>query len=495
MSSRDDFGEWLRREREARGCTRQELADLSGISAQQISNIEVGRTAHPQDGTRKKLRDALASTPAARSNHQSAPSNATESASAADFELGGEVDRGAFGTVYEGRDRRLGRRVAIKIVRPSGEGVLSALGQAQILARANHPNVVTVHSVTRIVDPETSESRDAIVMEYLEGEKLSKRLLGPRFDPAEARTIGLGLIEGLRHLHNNSLVHQDLHGENVLLCGGAPKIIDPMHLTTFAQLSEAVRQTRVRRDLASLHAMLLDLLAHSSLASGVQGPFSALPPATISIDEIRKGFESATTEPGRSDTASDHGKRQEVHRRALSRSVVGATVVALLLISVVGVVIHRQSSQVPGNSIDSGKPTLASAIAHSSASAAALPASFPIADTSVISSSVMSSPSPRSGAQCSLPKFALGAARRYVATSDSEAGARLIKAQLRVLLGQQPKSGAWSTAVHHYATRVGGKTKWVVVFQSMSPGSASAFCEWLLRCQGWPEICVDRLQQ
>jgi transcriptional regulator with XRE-family HTH domain len=53
------FGEWLRSEREKKGWTQGELAEQSGVSSQQISNIETGGSPNPQSKTREKLRKAL----------------------------------------------------------------------------------------------------------------------------------------------------------------------------------------------------------------------------------------------------------------------------------------------------------------------------------------------------------------------------------------------------------------------------------------------------
>jgi len=53
------FGEWLQLERTARGLTRTELADRSGVSYQQIRNLEIGESDNPQERTRHALEEAL----------------------------------------------------------------------------------------------------------------------------------------------------------------------------------------------------------------------------------------------------------------------------------------------------------------------------------------------------------------------------------------------------------------------------------------------------
>jgi hypothetical protein len=58
-----------------------------------------------------------------------------------------EIGSGAFGSVYEAFDERLGRRVAVKIIRASAELVSTALDHARALARVNHQNVVSVYTM------------------------------------------------------------------------------------------------------------------------------------------------------------------------------------------------------------------------------------------------------------------------------------------------------------------------------------------------------------
>jgi transcriptional regulator with XRE-family HTH domain len=58
-SNTENYGQWLRKARNAKGWKQAELAEKSGISGQQISNIETGRSPNPQAATRAKLEKAL----------------------------------------------------------------------------------------------------------------------------------------------------------------------------------------------------------------------------------------------------------------------------------------------------------------------------------------------------------------------------------------------------------------------------------------------------
>jgi len=63
------------------------------------------------------------------------------------------IGQGGFADVWKGKDR-LGRLTAIKIVRDSAVGMSDALAHAEALARASHPNVVTVHYIDKVYEPD-----------------------------------------------------------------------------------------------------------------------------------------------------------------------------------------------------------------------------------------------------------------------------------------------------------------------------------------------------
>src|SRR2546427_10525545 len=74
--------------------------------------------------------------------------------------LGERLGEGAFGDVYEAVDE-LGRRLAVKIIRPSAAAFSTALDHARALARAQHPNVVSIYSLEKVPDPDTGVPIDA----------------------------------------------------------------------------------------------------------------------------------------------------------------------------------------------------------------------------------------------------------------------------------------------------------------------------------------------
>jgi hypothetical protein len=142
------------------------------------------------------------------------------------FEILGELGRGGFGVVYEARDRRLGRLVAFKAVRPGPPEDAPRRAQwlareAEAAARLDHPNIVTVHDVG------TGEAGTYIVMERLHGETLRERLDRGPIPSAEAYRIIREVVRGVAHAHACGVVHRDLKPANVFLRrDGGVKVLD-----------------------------------------------------------------------------------------------------------------------------------------------------------------------------------------------------------------------------------------------------------------------------
>jgi TolB-like protein/Flp pilus assembly protein TadD len=139
------------------------------------------------------------------------------------FEIVRELGRGGFGVVYEAKDRDLGRRVAVKIVRPGRiveeEGRISR--EAEAIARLAHPNLVTLHEVGR------SEGRPFLVFELLRGKTLDLRIEEGPLPVQEAVHIATEVARGLAHAHAEGVIHRDLKPANVFVTNKGPvKILD-----------------------------------------------------------------------------------------------------------------------------------------------------------------------------------------------------------------------------------------------------------------------------
>lgn len=200
---------------------------------------------------------------------------------------------GAFADVWRAHDE-LDRDLAVKVIRPANVGVADALAHAKALARATHPNVVAVHGLESISDPETGDPVECIVMELLEGVTLSERLATMKLTFLEARTIGSGIINGLRHIHAQGMTHGDLHEENVMVVGDAAKVIDILYLNSLAVLTTERRETKLKRDLLSLRLLLQLIIKESELDPAEATEFNNLIEVDATILDIDAAFQQIT---------------------------------------------------------------------------------------------------------------------------------------------------------------------------------------------------------
>jgi tRNA A-37 threonylcarbamoyl transferase component Bud32 len=208
---------------------------------------------------------------------------------------------GLYGVIWEGRQASLNRKVAIKIIRHSMQGVANAVAHALALARCSHENIVTVFQVASVCDPESGEVVDALVMEWLEGETLSARIGRERFSVQEARQIAEALLSGLRHLHAQGLTHGDLHPGNVVVTADRVKIIDVDYSKScsLATLSPSAREERVNGDLSSLRYLLRTVAYSSALDARVIGAQESRLTAATALEDFQpiiEGLFSASAE-------------------------------------------------------------------------------------------------------------------------------------------------------------------------------------------------------
>lgn len=141
------------------------------------------------------------------------------------YEILEQLGAGGMGVVYKGRDPRLGREVAIKVLAPSFAADQDRLRRFEQEARAagslNHPNVLTVFDVG------THDSGPYLVTELLEGETLRSQLARGPLPPSRAIELAAQIAQGLAAAHAKGLVHRDLKPENLFLTQeGRVKILD-----------------------------------------------------------------------------------------------------------------------------------------------------------------------------------------------------------------------------------------------------------------------------
>jgi serine/threonine protein kinase len=121
---------------------------------------------------------------------------------------------GAFGSVWLAHDLRLGRLVAIKVIRKSA---INQLGrdafrrEAKIVASLSHPNIVSIYSLQTVAET------DYLILQYVSGGSLQQRLRQEGAIPwSEAVGYIVDVSDGLMTAHQQGLVHRDIKPANIL---------------------------------------------------------------------------------------------------------------------------------------------------------------------------------------------------------------------------------------------------------------------------------------
>jgi eukaryotic-like serine/threonine-protein kinase len=142
--------------------------------------------------------------------------------SIATFELERELGRGGMGVVWLARDVRLGRHVAVKMLRETDDrvGRERFLREARAAASINHPNVCQIHEV--------GEEAGVlyIAMELLEGDTLAARLVGGALSLDESVPVLVDVLAALDVIHARKLVHRDVKPSNIFLTPHGAKLLD-----------------------------------------------------------------------------------------------------------------------------------------------------------------------------------------------------------------------------------------------------------------------------
>lgn len=129
---------------------------------------------------------------------------------------------GGMGAVYKARQTRLDRPVALKLLAaPSDhheEFALRFEREARLLARLNHPHIVTVHDFGTVERSDAPGGRfHYLVMEYVDGEDLASRLRRGPVPPTEALDIAMQVCEALAYAHEEGVTHRDIKPANLLI--------------------------------------------------------------------------------------------------------------------------------------------------------------------------------------------------------------------------------------------------------------------------------------
>jgi eukaryotic-like serine/threonine-protein kinase len=140
------------------------------------------------------------------------------------YEIVAPLGAGGMGEVYQARDTRLDRTVAIKVLNSSlvaSPNLRSRFErEAKTISQLNHPNICTLYDVGH------EHGTDYLVMEFLQGESLEERLKRGPLPLKELVSIGCDIADALERAHRAGIVHRDLKPGNVMLTKTGAKLLD-----------------------------------------------------------------------------------------------------------------------------------------------------------------------------------------------------------------------------------------------------------------------------
>jgi tetratricopeptide (TPR) repeat protein len=150
----------------------------------------------------------------------------------AQYEILARVGGGAMGVVYQARDTKLGRLVALKFLPQQWSHDETAkqrfVREAQAASATDHPNICTVHDIQTSADGQLF-----IVMAFYRGPTLKQRLENGPLPVHEALEIATQIADGLAKAHAQGVVHRDIKPGNVMVTDDGVRILD-FGLATFA---------------------------------------------------------------------------------------------------------------------------------------------------------------------------------------------------------------------------------------------------------------------
>jgi len=141
------------------------------------------------------------------------------------YEILSKLGEGGMGIVYQARDPRLERDVAIKVLPDRYVRDKIALARFQretkVVASLSHPNIRSIY------DMGAYGNQSFAVMELLDGETLAERLKREPLHWLETATIAMAVAEGLAAAHSKGIIHRDIKPKNIFLTkNGSVKILD-----------------------------------------------------------------------------------------------------------------------------------------------------------------------------------------------------------------------------------------------------------------------------
>jgi serine/threonine-protein kinase len=141
------------------------------------------------------------------------------------YEIHSQLGAGGMGEVYLAEDKKLERKVALKIL-PAGvaahhDRMRRFVQEARAVSALNHPNIITIYEIEQI------DSLNFIATEFIDGETLRRRTKGVPLKPGEVLDVSAQIAGALAAAHAAGIVHRDIKPENVMLRrDGIVKVLD-----------------------------------------------------------------------------------------------------------------------------------------------------------------------------------------------------------------------------------------------------------------------------
>jgi len=140
------------------------------------------------------------------------------------YQIVAPLGKGGMGEVYQARDTRLDRTVAIKILPSHLSGDATRRQrferEAKAISSLNHPHICTLHDIGR------QDGVDFIVMEFLEGETLAARIEKGPLPVEQVLQYGTQIASALDKAHRSGVTHRDLKPGNIMLTKSGAKLLD-----------------------------------------------------------------------------------------------------------------------------------------------------------------------------------------------------------------------------------------------------------------------------
>ncbi|MBN2725259.1 MAG: protein kinase [Deltaproteobacteria bacterium] len=192
------------------------------------------------------------------------------------------LGRGGMGAVYVAHDTKLGRKVAIKFLskKISGKEKFRKrfMIEAQVTAKLNHENVVTIY------DAGEFQGSSYLVLEFLEGDPLTKIMKGRKLPAAQALHYAIPVVKALQAAHTKGIIHRDLKPDNIFVMkDGGVKVLDFGLAKMLDTEEEASGKDAIAKQLASETGSGRQDLTK---AGAIMGTYAYMSPEQWGMDKV-----------------------------------------------------------------------------------------------------------------------------------------------------------------------------------------------------------------